>query len=584
MSGAAGLRPIGVGAGGGAAGAAATAPIATTPATDQPAVELTSVHATFDSKSDADTGAPAATAAAAAGESLSYAELRTSVDELAVTLGRLTDVRDGEPMHSPKGPIVDTKAVEDVLGAIDEVAALLVEAENDASLSPDERSANAALLARVRSLLAAHRKPKDPSIIAHTPATGGPTVALIPAPPGSGSGSAPDVKTNGLSGSVSSLKGGRSDSVDEAGGAGRVRFRTMEEAGLGQDEFDRNPEERANCCNFMFNSFVTPLITLGYERPLEAKDLWKIAKVDESKALTRNFEARYAEKKAVKPDASLYALSIAVNKWQIAKLFALEVPSKAESLVQPIFLQLMIEWVSHKDLSDPDYQAPWIGFVVAAAMLVVAWVCGICRSQSSNFGMRAFIAVRNAISGMVYEKALRLSHAGKKESTVGEIVNLMSGKTHATLLLRCCCRRAPRVLSFADPPPRLPGGTGCAGDAEKLGSACSYGITFSFTVPTQLALSIWLIYRLLGPATFAGLAVMFVLAPMLGAVMVRTIKYYIGRAKLADSRVKLTTEVLQGIRVVKQYGWEESFTARLGAIRLQELEHLRNLNFNNSFW
>jgi ATP-binding cassette, subfamily C (CFTR/MRP), member 1 len=37
--------------------------------------------------------------------------------------------------------------------------------------------------------------------------------------------------------------------------------------------------------------------------------------------------------------------------------------------------------------------------------------------------------------------------------------------------------------------------------------------------------------------------------------------------KVSDRRVKLVNEVLQGIRVVKYYNWEESFEKRLEEIR-----------------
>lgn len=42
-----------------------------------------------------------------------------------------------------------------------------------------------------------------------------------------------------------------------------------------------------------------------------------------------------------------------------------------------------------------------------------------------------------------------------------------------------------------------------------------------------------------------------------------------------DSRVKLTNEVLQGIRAIKSYHWERIFTSRLASIRNEELNALK---------
>ena len=49
--------------------------------------------------------------------------------------------------------------------------------------------------------------------------------------------------------------------------------------------------------------------------------------------------------------------------------------------------------------------------------------------------------------------------------------------------------------------------------------------------------------------------------------------------KLKDSRIKLTSEVLNGIEVLKLYGWENSFGDRIQAIRNSEVEILQTMAF-----
>ena len=43
----------------------------------------------------------------------------------------------------------------------------------------------------------------------------------------------------------------------------------------------------------------------------------------------------------------------------------------------------------------------------------------------------------------------------------------------------------------------------------------------------------------------------------------------------SDQRVKLMSEILQGIRVVKLYAWEQALAAKIEEIRVKELRHLR---------
>ena len=46
-------------------------------------------------------------------------------------------------------------------------------------------------------------------------------------------------------------------------------------------------------------------------------------------------------------------------------------------------------------------------------------------------------------------------------------------------------------------------------------------------------------------------------------------------AKSTDARVKLMNEILQGIRVMKVYAWEDSFMAKLAGVRAQEMDTVK---------
>lgn len=46
---------------------------------------------------------------------------------------------------------------------------------------------------------------------------------------------------------------------------------------------------------------------------------------------------------------------------------------------------------------------------------------------------------------------------------------------------------------------------------------------------------------------------------------------------VTDNRVKLTQEMLNGIKVIKFYGWEVSFSDQLNGLRAKELGFIRGL-------
>ena len=44
-----------------------------------------------------------------------------------------------------------------------------------------------------------------------------------------------------------------------------------------------------------------------------------------------------------------------------------------------------------------------------------------------------------------------------------------------------------------------------------------------------------------------------------------------------DSRIKQMNEILNGIKVLKLYGWESSFRGRVNSVRDQELQTLKTM-------
>lgn len=85
----------------------------------------------------------------------------------------------------------------------------------------------------------------------------------------------------------------------------------------------------------------------------------------------------------------------------------------------------------------------------------------------------------------------------------------------------------------------------------------------------------WLLYEQLGGAAFVGLGVCLALVPAqgwLGNMMAKSTK---ASAGFADKRVRLLTECLQGMKIVKLFAYEENFIDRITAARTQVRACLR---------
>lgn len=142
--------------------------------------------------------------------------------------------------------------------------------------------------------------------------------------------------------------------------------------------------------------------------------------------------------------------------------------------------------------------------------------------------------LRTAIVGAVYRKALVISSASRRTSTVGEIVNLMSV------------------------------------DAQRFMDLVTY-INMVWSAPLQVVLALYFLWQNLGPSVLAGVAVMVLMVPINAVIAMKTKTYQVAQMKNKDSRIKLMNEMLNGIKVLKLYAWELAFKDKVSEIREREL-------------
>ena len=68
----------------------------------------------------------------------------------------------------------------------------------------------------------------------------------------------------------------------------------------------------------------------------------------------------------------------------------------------------------------------WKGYFYSVLLLLTAMLQTLVLSQYFHRMFLVGLRIRTALIAAIYRKALRMSNAARKESTLGEIVNLMS--------------------------------------------------------------------------------------------------------------------------------------------------------------
>ena len=77
--------------------------------------------------------------------------------------------------------------------------------------------------------------------------------------------------------------------------------------------------------------------------------------------------------------------------------------------------------------------------------------------------------------------------------------------------------------------------------------------------PLQMAIIMYLTYQSIGNATFVGGALILAFVPLQSWIGQKFSQLRNETAKKTDERIRIMSEIIQGIKVIKMYAWENSF-------------------------
>ncbi|KAG0012632.1 hypothetical protein BGZ80_011618 [Entomortierella chlamydospora] len=92
-----------------------------------------------------------------------------------------------------------------------------------------------------------------------------------------------------------------------------------------------------------------------------------------------------------------------------------------------------------------------------------------------------------------------------------------------------------------------------------------------------------MLYQQIGWSVFVGIGAMIALGPIQGLIAKTFMKAKARKLEAMDERVRLMNELLSGMRVIKLYGWNDSFKERVGVYRRREIANLRKIGVVFSF-
>ncbi|KAK7065361.1 Canalicular multispecific organic anion transporter 1 [Halocaridina rubra] len=206
----------------------------------------------------------------------------------------------------------------------------------------------------------------------------------------------------------------------------------------------------------------------------------------------------------------------------------------------PRLLSLLIKFTT--DSTEPA----WHGYFYAILLMLITLLTTFVKNIFYYIDQTLATQLRSSIMSAVYRKALVLSNSSRRESTVGEIVNLMSI------------------------------------DSQRLSDTLLF-VNLAWGAPFVITIALYELWQLLGPSVLAGLAVLILLTPINGFVANKIKLLQTSQMKFKDKRIKLLTEIINGIKVLKLYAWEDSFAKQVERIRSDEISVLRRSAYLQAF-
>ncbi|XP_072031474.1 ATP-binding cassette sub-family C member 9-like [Amphiura filiformis] len=311
-----------------------------------------------------------------------------------------------------------------------------------------------------------------------------------------------------------------------------------------------------NCVSFLYYItfwWMNWVFKLGFQRPLEIKDLGSLPKNHRAEHLYEIFKVDFQKeleyKTSIGKNPSVWKVFLRVFKGEIFWAGITRLIYDIMCLVGPLALNGIVAYaIAYGEEIETHYYITVKEFFFNGYILVgVIFLANILQylSYQQNVYLSSVIGVhiRTSLQTMVYDKALRLSsHTISAGSmTLGQITNHMS--TDAFNVFYFCQR-----------------------------------LHFLWAIPFRLIAVTALLYHQVDLASFLALGTILIAIP----IQFITARKQTTKQKLvmtnSDERLKQSNEMLQGIKFLKMYGWEEMFCKAIEAVRKLEMSSIFSYN------
>ncbi|KAF9490797.1 ABC protein [Pleurotus eryngii] len=346
-------------------------------------------------------------------------------------------------------------------------------------------------------------------------------------------------------------------------------------------------------------TWITDIMVLGYQRTLQASDLWKMddsrlsgnisdrldaawaRRVEEANTWNKGIACgdihpslirrltwvlrslpkgtRYSQHKAsllerwrkadgLKQPSLAWALNDTLgNLFWIGGAF--KVFGDTTQLMGPLLVKAIINFGKARSAREAAGAEPpniGQGIAMAIGLFCIVIVTSICQHQFFWRSMTTGVLARAALINSIYKRGVHLTGKSRAKLPNSALVNHIST------------------------------------DVSRI-DACAQWFHPGWTAPIQVTVCLIILLVQLGPSALAGFSLFLLIAPIQERVMALQFTVRRRSMKFTDQRAKTLLEALAGMRVVKYFCYEVPFLKRVFEIRTNELLGISKIqNFSSA--
>jgi ATP-binding cassette subfamily C (CFTR/MRP) protein 1 len=327
--------------------------------------------------------------------------------------------------------------------------------------------------------------------------------------------------------------------------------------------------DRAWWWSVLSMGFLGPILSLGNKRALQIGDIPMFSVKDEPAAVVAVVQAEWEKRIAKDPSTGsavpkvshpLARTLFACYGWRILAGALSTMFGRWVLIVTPLFTKEFLTWI-RADSSASGKSAGFLfefargtlgyGIGIVVLLFFILILASVYSNHSYYQGVRMGCSFRGALMSLIFEKSLRCP----------------------------AFARAPDKVEKGEKPLQGGGGGGggtgqtvniMANDTQQIFDAATM-MHFTWVEPLFIIFTIILMYTEIGFAALPAGGLMLLLFPVQILVARRIGRNRGQMVRHTDARVKILSEILQGIRVIKFYAWEVPMAERVQEIRVLEL-------------